>query len=222
MTINTLALASVKPSPIPAGIMLVDQNNMFAGDWLPIQVKQNRGGVERVGRTVIDQFEAVMAREDRQRGFVVALGFSSDAETEAEAFRVLLNYNMPAALAEKAEAVRMFSRIETLARRIRFPDRATQDFAETSATYGRIKYALFEQIWKLAFLGTAGAQRGRDDHGQLGAAISEYDRLWDEWRSLRDKHPGCPTLYRDIASPFSGAPGIGQTVENLRRLLPRP
>jgi hypothetical protein len=129
---------------------------------------------------------------------------------------------MPAALAEKAEAVRMFSRIETLARQIRFPDRANQDFAETSATYGRIKYALFEQIWKITVLGTTGAPGGRYDLGQLSAAISEYDRLWAEWRSLKDRHPGCPTLYRDIASPFSGAPGIGQTVANLRRLLPRP
>ena len=72
----------------PVGTKPTDQNNMFAGDWFPIQVKQNRGGVEKVGRPAIDQFEAVMAREDCQRGFVVALGFSSDAESEAEAFRV--------------------------------------------------------------------------------------------------------------------------------------
>jgi hypothetical protein len=40
-----------------------------------------------VGRPDIDQFEAVMEREDRQRGFFVAFGYSSDAEAEAEAFR---------------------------------------------------------------------------------------------------------------------------------------
>ena len=68
----------------PVGTKPVDQNNMFAGDWFPIQVKQ----MEKVGRPDIDQFEAVMAREERQKGFVVAFGFSSDAEHEAEAFRV--------------------------------------------------------------------------------------------------------------------------------------
>jgi len=39
-----------------------------------------------VGRPDIDQFEAVMAREDRQRGFFVAFGFSSDAQAEVAAF----------------------------------------------------------------------------------------------------------------------------------------
>ncbi|HEX2836596.1 MAG TPA: DNA methyltransferase [Phycisphaerales bacterium] len=56
--------------------------SMFAGDWFPIQVKQT----DKVGRPDIDQFEAVMAREDRQRGFFVAFGFSSDAEAECAAF----------------------------------------------------------------------------------------------------------------------------------------
>lgn len=56
--------------------------SMFAGDWFPIQVKQE----EKVGRPVIDQFEAVMIREDRQRGFVVAFSFTSDAVAEAARF----------------------------------------------------------------------------------------------------------------------------------------
>ena len=55
-----------------------DTASMFAGDWFPVQVKQ----ADKVGRPMIDQFEAVMEREDRQRGFVVAFGFSSDAVTE--------------------------------------------------------------------------------------------------------------------------------------------
>jgi len=55
---------------------------MFAGDWFPVQVKQT----EKVGRPDIDAFEAVMTREDRQRGFFVAFGFTSDAESECAAF----------------------------------------------------------------------------------------------------------------------------------------
>lgn len=39
-----------------------------------------------MGRPAIDQFEAVMTREDRQRGFFVAVGYSSDAFTECNAF----------------------------------------------------------------------------------------------------------------------------------------
>ncbi len=56
--------------------------HMFADDWFPVQVKQ----VEKVGRPDIDQFEAVMEREDRQRGFFVAFGYTVDAERECAAF----------------------------------------------------------------------------------------------------------------------------------------
>lgn len=66
----------------PVGTKPSDANSMFAGDWFPIQVKQ----MDKVGRPDIDAFEAVMAREDRQRGFFVAFGFTSDAEAECAAF----------------------------------------------------------------------------------------------------------------------------------------
>lgn len=66
----------------PVGTKPSDANSMFAGDWFPVQVKQ----ADRVGRPDIDAFEAVMHREDRAKGFVVAFSYSSDAEAEAAAF----------------------------------------------------------------------------------------------------------------------------------------
>ena len=66
----------------PVGSKPSDANSMFAGDWFPVQVKQ----MEKVGRPDIDQFEAVMEREDRARGFFVAFGFSSDAQQEVANF----------------------------------------------------------------------------------------------------------------------------------------
>ena len=54
---------------------------MFAEDWFPIQVKQ----IDKVGRPDVDQFCHVMERENRQRGFFVAFGYSSDAERECAA-----------------------------------------------------------------------------------------------------------------------------------------
>lgn len=59
-----------------------ETDHMFAEDWFPIQVKQT----DRVGRPDIDAFEAVMHRENRQRGFFVAFGFTSDATRECAAF----------------------------------------------------------------------------------------------------------------------------------------
>jgi hypothetical protein len=57
-------------------------DHMFAEDWYPIQVKQ----MDKVGRPDIDAFEAVMMREDRQRGFFISFAYSSDAQQESAAF----------------------------------------------------------------------------------------------------------------------------------------
>ncbi|MCY3020828.1 MAG: DNA methyltransferase [Planctomycetota bacterium] len=54
----------------------------FMDEWYPIQVKQK----EKAGRPDIDSFEAVMAREDRKKGFFVSFDYSSDALTEVDAF----------------------------------------------------------------------------------------------------------------------------------------
>ena len=54
----------------------------FMDDWYPIQVKQK----DKVGRPDIDAFEAVMIREDRQKGFFVAFDYTSDALHEIDAF----------------------------------------------------------------------------------------------------------------------------------------
>ena len=50
--------------------------------WYPIQVKQR----DKVGRPDIDQFEAVMMRENCERGFFVGFDYSVDAEREVERF----------------------------------------------------------------------------------------------------------------------------------------
>lgn len=51
-------------------------------DWYPIQVKQR----DKAGRPDIDSFEAVMIRENRSLGFVVAFDFTLDAEKEVRRF----------------------------------------------------------------------------------------------------------------------------------------
>jgi hypothetical protein len=54
----------------------------FMGDWYPIQVKQK----DKAGRPDIDAFEAVMMRENREKGFFVAFDFTGDAMTEIDSF----------------------------------------------------------------------------------------------------------------------------------------
>jgi DNA modification methylase len=50
--------------------------------WYPIQVKQK----DKVGRPDIDAFEAMMMREDCEKGFFVSFDYSSDALQEIESF----------------------------------------------------------------------------------------------------------------------------------------
>ncbi|MGH7840453.1 MAG: DNA methyltransferase [Candidatus Binataceae bacterium] len=54
----------------------------FMDQWYPIQVKQK----DKVGRPDIDSFEAVMAREERSKGFFVSFDYTSDALTEIDRF----------------------------------------------------------------------------------------------------------------------------------------
>ena len=50
--------------------------------WYPIQVKQK----DKAGRPDIDAFEAMMMREDCEKGFFVSFDYSSDALKEIESF----------------------------------------------------------------------------------------------------------------------------------------
>lgn len=54
----------------------------FMDAWYPIQVKQK----DKTGRPDIDSFEAVMMRENRDRGYFVSFDYSSDAVKESDAF----------------------------------------------------------------------------------------------------------------------------------------
>jgi hypothetical protein len=121
------------------------------------------------------------------------------------------------ALEEKHQAVEMWKRIETLSRQIKFPDPATQDFVTTSATYGRIKYSVIEQAWTILLYGKLGDDSGTYDKPKLLAAIAEYDRLWTEWKKLKETNPSCSTLPKDRAR--DDKPGIGAAVDRYRKLL---
>jgi hypothetical protein len=123
---------------------------------------------------------------------------------------------------EKGGAVADWKRIETLARTIRLPVAADQEFLEVSATYGRIKFALIEQIWKMQILAAEEERDGKLDAARMQAAINEYERLWKEWRQLRQDHPSCPTLYKEEKSGAWGAPpGMDETLREYRSKLTR-
>ena len=70
--------------------------------WYPIQVKQK----DKAGRPDIDAFQAVMMRENCEKGFFVSFDYTSDALTEADAFfrrtgKVIVPLTVPDILEEQ-------------------------------------------------------------------------------------------------------------------------
>jgi hypothetical protein len=123
-------------------------------------------------------------------------------------------------LEEKNNAVTDWRRVEALAREVQLPIRADQEFLEVSATYGRIKMALVEQIWTMQILAAENKRDSKWDVARLRRALDEYDSLWKEWRQLERDHPSCPTLYKERKSNSWGSPpGMDETVREYRRVV---
>jgi hypothetical protein len=101
-------------------------------------------------------------------------------------------------LAEKAQAVADWTYIEKLARQIRLNRSEDQTFLEVSSTYGRLKFAIIEQIWIMQILAAQADKARRPlDKTAMRSALKTYDALWIEWRKLKDTYACCPTLYTD-------------------------
>jgi hypothetical protein len=109
-------------------------------------------------------------------------------------------------LAEKAKAVADWRHVEELSRQMHLSNPADQEFVEVSSTYGRIKMAVIEQIWTMQILAAQGKTAGTLDVASMRQAIEAYDKLWDEWRQLKQNHSCCPTLYKDDVPVHNGPP----------------
>lgn len=124
-------------------------------------------------------------------------------------------------LAEKAQAVADWKRIEQMARKIGLSTTTDQEFLEVSCTYGRIKMAITEQIWRMQILSAQSKKSGKLDHVLMRQAIQTYDALWAEWRKLKQDHACCPTLYRDDKAVFCGPP-FKTALDRYRKMVDQP
>lgn len=111
-------------------------------------------------------------------------------------------------VAEKDEAVKLWREIVGLADGIRFPDPATGEYVRTSARYGLDLYRIYQAGFHLAALTATGDRR------EIDARLADYDRAWADLRALKEQHPSCASLYKDIG--FQTKPGIGPWVEAFR------
>lgn len=109
-------------------------------------------------------------------------------------------------LEEKAQAVADWKRVEQMAREIRLGNLADQEFLEVSCSYGRIKMAITEQIWKMRILAAQPEKFSPLDKAKMLQSMTTYDDLWKEWRQLKSEKACCPTLYRDDKAVHCGPP----------------
>ncbi len=120
-----------------------------------------------------------------------------------------------AALAEKAEAVRLWEQIEDLAKRLSFPDAATGEVVTISATYGRVLFSIVHQGWRALIAG------GRGHREEFLDAASHYEAGWREFRALGES-PWCASLYEGRYFNLPGTPevaGMDASLEYYRRTL---
>ncbi|MFZ6770014.1 hypothetical protein ACO0LM_23425 [Undibacterium sp. Di26W] len=118
-----------------------------------------------------------------------------------------------AAIVEKQEALGMWREIELLMSQIRFATPERQSFARISASYGRIKYAIFAAAWTTLLLDQEGKIHGGQHRQRIRKAIEDYDRLWKEFDALKAL-PLCPTLPAPVAR--GGTAGLGAAMDRLR------
>jgi hypothetical protein len=128
---------------------------------------------------------------------------------------------LPEALREKQEAVSTWQEITALMRSIQWSLAETFGFAQISANYGLLLSRIIEAGWRVMALGRELESRQVIRLAELQAAISSYDRAWDDYRALA-LDPLCPSLYRGHYFNLPGAPeepGLDITVDYYRGLM---
>ncbi len=169
------------------------------------------------GRSSVHGDVNVLWTRDEFLGGLKQLGSTFDGLIKADRTEPIL--------AEKAQAVAIWRKIEALAQAIDAPDTAVKSYLISSSTYGRMKYEIIEKGWTVMLLGKLGDPTGNYDKPRINAAIKAYDRLWSEWERFEQSTPSCPTIYRNHYCryiPKKGmfpASGMQESVDHYRNIL---
>lgn len=119
---------------------------------------------------------------------------------------------------EKKENSRLWEKMEKLAYQIKIPDPDAQAFLGISTTYGRIKFQVIEQIWKIQIMLAIHGARGQINKTDADTAVRNYEAKWKEWTELRKEYPACPTLYQDEVAVHCGPP-FQTSLNKLKQLI---
>ena len=124
-------------------------------------------------------------------------------------------------LAEKAESVAIWLQIEAISKQFSCMNKDLQEAIRVSCSYGRIKYQLIEQMWKLMLINGNYKLNKPVDNNVVSTILDRYDILWKEWQSLKDSSIWCATIYTDMAFLNQEKGSIGELVNIWRERLNR-
>lgn len=127
--------------------------------------------------------------------------------------------NKKLVLEEKLNNLKRWYQMEEIAKDIHLSTSEDQEFLEVSTTYGRIKYEIVYQIWRIQImLAEYEVNKSSIDRNDLVDAIRMYEKKWDEWVDLKNMHPCCPTLYEDWRS-VNVKPPFQKNLQKLKTLI---
>ncbi|RYZ56280.1 MAG: T9SS type A sorting domain-containing protein [Sphingobacteriales bacterium] len=148
-------------------------------------------GVFKGQYSAMGQTSVLWTRDDNYQGNLNGLSYlNSGFDKVIKANRVELY------LAEKAEAVEIWKKIESLSKELHFASPYTNSFVQVSCTYGKLKYQTFQYAWNVMLRGYAGTRSGKTiNQVQMGKDILAYDRSLAEWKKWVLDHPNSPSMY---------------------------
>ncbi len=121
-------------------------------------------------------------------------------------------------LEEKRQNLENWHKMEKLAYEIKMTNPEDQEFLQVSTTYGRIKYEVIEQLWRIQIM-MAEVEQGQElDKNDAGDALEKYATKWEEWTQLKKQHPSCPTLYVDHESVHCSPP-FQTSIDKMKALI---
>ncbi|WP_185153821.1 hypothetical protein [Dysgonomonas sp. 520] len=130
-------------------------------------------------------------------------------------------------LYEMKTATAIWKDIVNLSRKVECSDKMTEEYIRISSQYGYLLHAIMEQGWAVILKGYYGDKTGEYDLISMKIAIEEYDRLWSEYKSLKDNYPQCASLYFDQYLEWDAndkhkiilIDGMGASVDKYRKLM---
>lgn len=118
-------------------------------------------------------------------------------------------------LSEKKESVAIWLQIEALSKQLDIQNKELESAIRVSCTYGRIKYQLIEQMWRMMIDYALICKGDMIPKNDIKHSIHTYNQIWDEWRNLYNQNDNCATIYTDLAFMDKYKGSVRELVDNL-------